>query len=253
MIIYFSGSGNSLYVAKQLAELTQDSLIHLNEAIYTNLNQENIIGLVYPTYSYDAPLKIKETLDRLNISANAYVYIITTCGSTPGNSIHTVKEYLAKKQISVCYSRIISMPDSSAIALGRDANDQYGKLMSVNRQLQQIADDVMQRRNSLKHATRTFTGTFVNSRFFFPFATYMVKQAVNPNKCVGCGICAKVCPNNNISIKEDKAHIHDHCTQCLACVHSCPHQAMEIRHRTTDKKLQYRHPKVSLRDMYRNG
>ena len=45
------------------------------------------------------------------------------------------------------------------------------------------------------------------------------------------------------------ATIGDHCTQCLACVHFCPQQAMEIRHKPLPKEWQYHHPDIILKDM----
>ena len=94
MIIWFSGSGNSLSVARTLAEKTQDTLLHLNDAPAANLSGEKVIGLVYPTYSYDAPLKIKEMLGSIRFPQDAYLWIVVTCGSKPGNSIFTVRRIL---------------------------------------------------------------------------------------------------------------------------------------------------------------
>lgn len=94
MIIWFSGSGNSLSVARTLAEKTQDTLLHLNDAPAANLSGEKVIGLVYPTYSYDAPLKIEEMLGSIRFPKDAYLWIVVTCGSTPGNSIFTVRRIL---------------------------------------------------------------------------------------------------------------------------------------------------------------
>ena len=251
MIIWFSGSGNSLAVARKLAEATQDSLLHLNDAPAADLSGEKVIGLVYPTYSYDAPLKIKEMLGSIRFPKDAYLWIVVTCGSTPGNSIFTVRRILRQQCVDVSYSRIVSMPDSSAICFGNDAHAQDKKLDAVPAQLEEIAGEINDRILRLEHAGRTFSGTTVNSKLFFPIATAAVKQDVNRDKCIGCGICAKVCPNSNITVVDKKAQIGLHCTQCLACVHFCPQQAMEIRHKPTIKEIQYHHPEVNVKELIR--
>ena len=251
MIIWFSGSGNSLAVARTLAEKTQDTLLHLSDAPAADLSGEKVIGLVYPTYSYDAPLKIKEMLCSIRFPKDAYLWIVVTCGSTPGNSIFTVRKILQQQDVEIAYSRIISMPDSSAVCFGNDAHGQAAKLDAVPAQLEQIAGEINGRVRRLEHAGRTLSGTTVNSKLFFPIATAAVKQDVNTDKCIGCGICAKVCPNGNITVVDKKAKVGPHCTQCLSCVHFCPQQAMEIRHRPTKKENQYHHPDVKVKDLMR--
>ena len=251
MIIWFSGSGNSFAVARKLAEKTQDTLLHLNDAPAADLSGEKVIGLVYPTYSYDAPLKVKEMLGSIRFPKDAYLWVVVTCGSTPGNSIFTVREILQQQDVEIAYSRIISMPDSSAVCFGNDAHGQAAKLDAVPAQLEQIAGEINGRVRRLEHAGRTFSGTTVNSKLFFPIATAAVKQDVNTDKCIGCGICAKVCPNGNITVVDKKAKVGPHCTQCLSCVHFCPQQAMEIRHRPTKKENQYHHPDVKVKDLMR--
>ena len=200
MIIYFSGSGNSLAVARKIAEKTDDRLIHLNDAAETDLAGESVIGLIYPAYSWDAPLIVKSLVPRLSISPAAYVYIVVTCGSTPGNAIPTVIEILSKKGINVQYSRIISVPDSSAICFGNNANEQFDKFGRVPAAVDEIVRDVTERRQSLTHHKRGLQANFINSRAFFPIATWLVRQHVNNDKCIGCGICANVCPCKNIAL-----------------------------------------------------
>lgn len=270
MIVYFSGSGNSLAIARQIAQGTGDRVRHLNEAIDMDLTQERSVGLVYPAYSWDAPLLVKSLVPRLSISPSAYVYLVVTCGSTPGNAIPTVMGLLAKEGIRVQYSRIVSVPDSSAICFGNNANEQFGKFDRVPAVVEEIVRDVEARRQSLQHERKVMQANFINSRLFFPVATWLVRQHVNPAKCIGCGICEKVCPCRNITMEERKATDASHkreatgdaserrpkiarpgenCTQCLACVHFCPQQAMEVRHKTMPKALQYHHPDIRVKDM----
>lgn len=56
------------------------------------------------------------------------------------------------------------------------------------------------------------------------------------DKCVGCGLCLKVCPTQAIILEDKKAIIDlDACTLCRACVDSCKFQAIEIVRQTIVK------------------
>ena len=261
MILYFSGTGNSLFIARSLAQMLGDSLCHINNTP-ADLTQEKVVGLVYPVYTYDAPAVVKTFADTLVLNKDAYVFVIATCGSTPGNAILSVKQRMEKNGASVAYSRIVSMPDCSAPAMNNNPNDQLKKLEAVPALLKQIAEDIHARKHDLQHAKCTAMGTIMNTRAMQPIGIAAVRQYVNEDKCVGCGICTKVCPQENIvlacrdasnaslaSNASATAQIGDRCTQCLACVHFCPQQAMEIRHKTIPKEWQYHHPEVKLKDM----
>ena len=56
---------------------------------------------------------------------------------------------------------------------------------------------------------------------------YSNKLTINEN-CVGCGLCSKICPTQNISIVNLKAIGSDKCTMCYRCVSNCPQKAITI-------------------------
>ena len=84
MIFYFSGTGNSLAIARKIAEAINDQLMPLNDAVRTDLTNEQRIGLVFPTYDFNMPPAVRNMIPRLKISPKAYVFAITTCGAQAG-------------------------------------------------------------------------------------------------------------------------------------------------------------------------
>jgi Fe-S-cluster-containing hydrogenase component 2 len=52
--------------------------------------------------------------------------------------------------------------------------------------------------------------------------------AVRSELCIGCGICAKVCPANAISIRAGKSQINQSaCIECGRCAQACPRGAIK--------------------------
>ena len=55
---------------------------------------------------------------------------------------------------------------------------------------------------------------------------------LNEHKCVGCGVCQMVCPNDTIIIETEMVETeegdHGKCMYCMLCVTSCPHGALDF-------------------------
>ncbi|ORX23494.1 NADH-quinone oxidoreductase subunit F [Thermoanaerobacterium sp. PSU-2] len=56
----------------------------------------------------------------------------------------------------------------------------------------------------------------------------LLKFRIDPDKCKGCGICAKNCPTNAISGKIKQPHVidQDKCIKCGTCMDKCPFDAI---------------------------
>jgi NAD-dependent dihydropyrimidine dehydrogenase PreA subunit len=53
---------------------------------------------------------------------------------------------------------------------------------------------------------------------------------LDPEKCVGCGLCTEVCPQVVFEMHRNIAHIVDFnaCMECGACVNNCPSGAISV-------------------------
>ena len=248
MILYFSGTGNSLAIARKIAEAVDDQVMPLNDAARTDLTAEKRVGLVFPTYDFNLPPAVRNIVSRLKISPQAYVFAVTTCGAQAGNSLWTTRRLLRKKGIQLAYAHKIRVPDNSAIAFGRNPNEQVWKFDKFAYRLERIIADVKAQKHELHYAWWSLAGGIMGWSFLENGMLRTFHPVVDEDKCTGCGTCAKVCPMRNIAVDE-KAGIGPHCTICLGCVHVCPHQAIRVNGREALKERQYRHPDIKLKDL----
>ena len=73
--------------------------------------------------------------------------------------------------------------------------------------------------------------------FLRPAFSFLARGAAAPRpvvrkaKCIGCGKCAGICPQDIIALPSKKAVIsYKKCIRCFCCHEICPVQAIEVRH-----------------------
>ena len=263
MILYFSGTGNSLAIARKIAEAINDQLMPLIEAVQQDLTSEKRIGLVFPTYDFNLPPAMPEMISRLKISPKSYVFTVVTCGSAAGNCIWVLRRILREKGIELAYSHKVSVPDNSALAFGRNPNKQLGKFKRVPARMEQIIRELEEESHVLHYSWFGLLSWLLGRPAVERGMIHCLGPKVIADKCTGCGTCVRVCPMENIQLVEsiktkDRlsdlkntqiAFVGDHCTVCLACVHACAQQAFRTNGQDVRKERQYRNPQVKLKDL----
>ena len=90
MVVYYTGTGNSRYVAQRFAAALGDDLITANEYIKNDtpaaLHSDRPWVFVSPTYGWQIPHIFAEFLRRGSFTGSREAYFVMTCGTEIGNA-----------------------------------------------------------------------------------------------------------------------------------------------------------------------
>ncbi len=112
-IIYFSGTGNSYQVARDLSDRLKDcEVISMADYKERSLTGFETAGIVFPTYFWGIPNIVRNFLTKVHIDKETYVYAIATCGGTQGASLHQVNDRLKVQGKRLGAGFFIIMPEN---------------------------------------------------------------------------------------------------------------------------------------------
>lgn len=258
MIFYFSGTGNSLWIAKQLGEVFKEKLISVDkelnsplDSIYYEIHPEEKIFFIFPVHSWGPAILISRFIKKIHF--NNYmqqpVYAVCSCGDECGYTNKMMDQLLKDRGIILtdCFS--ITMPNNYILmkGFGIDSPDvTRQKLYSAPLQLEKIIESI---RNGKKEKDLYKKGRFagIKSRIIYPlFSKYAIRKNsfYVTQDCIQCGLCVQICPTKTISMEKDSRPLwNNNCIQCTACIHRCPTKAIQYG-KITLNQGRYSHPEL---------
>lgn len=246
MILYFTGTGNSRYVAKQLSKQLHDEVISINEYFKYQkqavFHSEKPYVFVLPTYAWRMPKIVTEWIERASFSGCKKVYVILTCGESVGQADKFAKGFFDKKtNLYFQGLQYIVMPENYIVMF--DAPKPKEAKAMVNRSMSKIKKIAQYIRNEDNFpAIHYHFGSALQSFVInFPFYHFIVndKGFYATDKCVSCQRCKQLCPLNNVTIINGQPKWNGHCTHCMACICGCPVEAIEYKKATKNKQRYY--------------
>jgi len=253
MIFYFTGTGNSYYVAKKIAEKQSERLISIaaemdkpeREHLY-EAKENELIGFVYPIYAWGAPQIVLDFISNIKITGDLEnVFSVNTCGSQEGNATKKLNKKLTKVGLNLTYGFSISMPSNYIIGEDVESKDiQEKKLKKADERIKRINQCLSVRIKGsfdlLKGDAAALKSSFTNP-LFNKFAR-TTKPFFATDDCISCGLCEKICPIHTIKMQKGQKPVWNKaCTQCLACINLCPVKAIQYGEKTRERG-RYKHP-----------
>jgi flavodoxin len=253
-IYYFTGTGNSLSIAKGIAaELEESKLIfmaNLRKEDKITANSEKV-GFIFPMYYYGLPQIVYEFIEKINLDKVRYIFAgVDRDGTMDGVAFVQIEKLLSEKEKELNAGWFLQMPNNDIPVDDLNSEDEMNqKLKHVKPQIQEIAEYIKECKNnppplpkkrirSIEKTNNSFRdGVFKMDEFFYA-----------DENCTSCGICEKVCPVDNIIIVEGKPQWQHHCQMCCACINYCPEESIQYSDKTQNRG-RYHHPDISVQEI----
>lgn len=254
MVFYFTATGNSLYVAKQL----DDKYISIPQAMNGDLNfTDDKIGIVCPIYGHEMPMMVKEFVKKATFNTN-YLYLVETYGHRHGGAIELAEKVFEEGKKHTAYSTTVSLADNFLPGFDMNEEREFDKQRDIENNIKEIKQDIEVKKKW--HQTVTDADRAIHQEYLQRIKNNPNNYGENlyfiTNDCIGCGICTRVCPVGCIELKNQHAVYHLTnknsefvCNTCMACIHHCPKKAIKLNIPEKNPNARYRNEHIRLTEI----
>lgn len=265
-LFYFSGTGNSLHIARELQKrLPQTRIIPIAALLGRRMvkTDADTVGFVFPVYFMTLPAPVRHFCEIVSFDSEAYTFSIATRLGTYSVANLNVERILKKKGHTLHARLTLTMAKNTPTGLAPGKGDRkwiekispenISRLEKrVQTNLDMVQDIVLSKQ---RYPSKSFPNPFSRllERIMDSLTRNMREQVgyYADSTCIKCGTCAKVCPSTTCRMHEGRPVWHPEvgCFYCFACFNFCPVQAILIKEKYTRKDGRYHHPSVRAEDI----
>ncbi|ABN54165.1 MAG TPA: 4Fe-4S ferredoxin [Hungateiclostridium thermocellum] len=248
-IIYFSGTGNTEYVARAIKqEFANSNILCDTYEVSKNSGFED----KYDFYVFGAPIYAEmfppfytEWVKKHLTKGNGRKCIVF---STQANTIACGPACLAKELKRIGFKIVIEdcivMPNNYYIVAFKKFTEEQVNvaLKKAKEQAKTIVDNFLNGKTYFTNVKGREIWAKPVFKLFMLWSRKWAKKNLVADmcKCTRCGLCQKQCPVNNIKVDKDSITFFENCVSCQRCVHRCPANAFLYKNKVIE---QYRLPK----------
>ncbi len=266
-IYYFSGTGNSLHVARELQKrIPETILVPIASLLYKKIIKTNAeaVGFIFPIHGMTVPVPVKHFIKKLDLTSAQYIFAVATRGGSIHNAFAIIDKILKKKdkRLDSYFTITILNSDPKFEVYEIPTTEKIKEIETKIQNQLNFIQKAIQNKETSREKDSEGVGFPYNR-----FVNFILEQIIllgmkclvefgglnnyfyADKKCIGCGTCEKVCLSKKIKMINKKPVWQDDikCHFCYACLNFCPKQAIQIKSKWymksyTQKNGRYPHP-----------
>jgi len=254
-IFYLTGTGNSLWVARTLAqELGGADLKSIADPRREKAVDSKAIGLVFPVHIWGVPRLVLEFVREWKGIHPAYIFAVAVNAGQVANTLVQLKKEFKKGGVKLFAGFEVVLPSNYIPWGGPGPKDKRKqRFASAAKKISEIAAAIKDKKE-LPVERGPLWQRVLFSLFYkttFSQVPKMDRKFWVDEKCNQCSICSKVCPVHNITLQDGNPVWNHRCEQCFACLQWCPQEAIQYGKKTPQYE-RYHHPEVQLNDLLKS-
>jgi MinD superfamily P-loop ATPase containing an inserted ferredoxin domain len=256
VIYYFTSTGNSLKIARDLAgELGGEAeLVFIPDVVGREKieTDADAVGVVFPVYMLGEPLIVSDFMKKLSAKNGAYIFVVCNYSGMGGNALRQAEAELKGSGNMLSAAFGFKMPNNYTPLVGALPREKQESLFEAEREkVREIAAAVRERKAVPLGGFLPWTALAgLVWKLASPTVPACGRNFWVSEGCTSCGICAKVCPVDNIVMEDGRPKWLDSCQSCVACLQWCPEQVIQYG-KFTKGRERYHNPEVSVSDIIR--
>lgn len=242
IMLYFSGTGNSAYIAKGFSQRMEADCHSIEENIdvASLLSAYDTVAVCYPIYGSCVPRIMRDFVEKhRTILVEKKLIILCTQMMFSGDGARAFARLLPGCDSRVIYAEHFNMPNNISnfwlfpVREGERRRKQAAAERKLDRVCRDIQSGVVRRRGWSWFSA--LLGKLQNT--YWP--AIEGKQAGSfkaDGDCNRCGLCVHRCPVQNLELSETGVVQKNNCILCYRCVNLCPQQAATVMLHTKPKR-----------------
>jgi len=259
-IYYYSGAGNTEFIAKALRKRMQEQgvdvrFMRITDRAAADFDSEVDTYLIgFPVYALQAPPSVRSLIEHLPRSDKPIAFFCTKAMAS-ADAVLELSRVAEEKGLTTVAVQEFYMPGTDMLGVAAQKGSWLEKVLlffhsrHIGRKLDRFLIRIQRHKKvKLRHKWYVHLAPFIPQRwkdaFYDQYTRYVPDFYSEPDTCIECMKCVNDCPRENIRFDGQILFGLD-CDMCLRCLHHCPTEAIQIGEMTRGT-VRYKKVKIRL-------